>query len=262
MRLSWGDYRFSNGRIHALPGFVPDGTINALVENITDAARSVVFENARFTADASLTNIDKVYHDANSTPTDTRGVRFRRCHFAIGRAFTANLRSGQYVFEDCIHDYDGVTQATAGAIAQGGAWNAVGVANSIQLRNNRLTAAAAYLWTPPVSGNPISIESQNPAIPGRSIGFTRYDLIAAPHGPGTLWQFKALDEWFESADLVLTGDFPTGGKWVKGQSGIYADAAAHGARGWVTTVSGNGDGTSATGATSGAAWKKYGAIVP
>lgn len=94
-----------------------------------------------------------------------------------------------------------------------------------------------------------------------SLNFLRYDKIEAPHGAGVGVRLKQLDEWHQSAVVTLTADLPTSGKWVKGQRLLYADPIAVGYVGLVCKTSGNGDGSSATGAASGASFAKYGALV-
>lgn len=276
IRLTGGRYDFKGGRIGTYTGFANTGSQESLIQVITTPSIGARFTDVDFHNDggASSAVLKAVFASTGVVAAVTsEGYHFTDCRFRITTALSAFIRSGDFTFRRCRHFYDGTTQAgtTIGgaalpagtsAICQGTA-STVSVSNNIILDDNWIENGVAFLYEPAQSSTPgVDIYSHNPRLlPGFSINpGTRYDKIAPPHGASTVQRFHLLDKWDQSASITLTANLPTNGKWIKGQELLFADPATTGFVGIVCTVSGNGDGSSATGAATGAAWKKFGPI--
>ena len=251
LRFVYGKWKLDNCRFLARTAIT--STNGLLYHAATGSnARNLNLNDCTFETEAGA-SLSYYYWDGNSWGSSSTSAYcspfvFNNCNFKGATVRTAFLRSGQFSFINCTHEYagDAILYSTP---------SSAGIVNELKLFDNIVTDALGYLWTPPITyttGAPIYIWMRDniSATLGQLIAFTRYDKIAAPQGsavaPNDVLYFKQVDRQYES-DVA-----PTTGKWIK-SSIIWNNAtAASGKVGWAVTTSGT--------AGSGAVFKPFGAI--
>lgn len=254
-RMAYGSYIVSDSYFKADSLFNDNAIVTQASANPTDLA---VFTNCVFDKHGSATITDGYYWDDNAFGTNTERVKFQNCRFLSG-VKTAEVRSGRFEFINCYHTY---ADTSAACIDNGGSANKSGVTNEILLRDNYVPEWS-YLFRAAEAGNAQSIRvSGGNAREGRNIRWGRFDKINAPKGAGTQINVAENSVYFQDNRTQLSaGGLPITGHWVKGDVLYYADPDDYSYIGVVCDTSGRADGTSATGATAGAKFKKFGFIL-
>lgn len=252
MRMAFGSYHVSNGILTADSAFADVNLVNQASANPTDFA---VFSNVDFRKHSSV-NLDYYYNDDNAFGTNTESIRFINCRFMDSER-TAGIRSGKFVFQGCFHTYTG----SDGAINFRAATNKSGITNELHLVNNVCQNSATYLAGHSTSGNEVKYFIQGNTVPdGHLVNWTRYDHIHGPKGSGSIQTLVTPAVYYQTSSSSLNGsNLPNTGKWCAGDLFYYAKPV-DGYIGVVCDTSGNGDGSSATGATAGAKFKKFGPL--
>lgn len=245
MRMAYGSYRMTNGIIYADSAFVDTYLLTEASANPTDTA---VFNSVQFSRHPSVTGLSAYFVDDNAAGAQTL-VAFNNCQFNNGTR-SATIRAGRFEFVNCTHT---LTDTTTACIYTNGSTTKSGVASYVVIRDNYLPDYA-YLFRPSISGTgqKFLVEGGN-ARDGHRILWDRFDKIDVEALPQNLQRY---DE--NTATSLNASGFPKQGRWRKGDRLYYRDPASKGAEWAECTVSGRADGVSATGATSGASFKKSG----
>lgn len=245
MRMAYGSYRFSNGTIKADSTFSETSLLTEAAANPTDFAQ---FKNVQFTKHSAVSSITSYFIDDNAAGANTR-VIFEGCQFNDA-VRSAGIRAGKFDFINCIHT---LTDTTSACVYTIGSTTHSGVTSEVNIINNTLPDYA-YLFRPSISGTgqKFRVTGGN-ARDGHNILWDRFDKI----------DVEALQQnqnwYFENTTTGLNAsDFPKQGRWRIGDRLYYKSPASKGAEWAECTVAGRADGTSATGATSGASFKKSG----
>lgn len=245
LRMAYGSYRFSNGTIKADSTFSETSLLTESASNPTDFAQ---FKNVQFTKHSAVSSITSYFIDDNAAGANTR-VIFEGCQFNDA-VRSAAVRAGKFDFINCIHT---LTDTTSACVYTNGSTTHSGVTSEVNIINNTLPDYA-YLFRPSISGTgqKFRVTGGN-ARDGHNILWDRFDKI----------DVEALQQnqnWYyeNTATGLNASDFPKQGRWRIGDRLYYKAPAGKGAEWAECTVAGRADGTSATGATSGATFKKSG----
>ncbi len=254
-RMAYGSVYMSNSYIKADSLFSSTALLTQAAANPTDLA---VFDNVIFDKHSSATISVAYYDDDNAFGTNTERIKFQNCRFLQGTK-TAEIRSGRFEWINCYHTFADTSSA---CITFGGSANASGVTNEVLIRDNYLPELS-YLYSPPIAGNEVSVRiSGGNAREGRHIKWTRFDKINAPKGAGVQINIAENSIYHQDDRTQLSaGGLPITGHWVIGDQLLYANPDTYGYMGVVCDTSGRADGTSMTGATAGAKFKKFGFIL-
>jgi len=245
LRMAYGSYRFSNGIIYADSAFTDTSLLIEAAANPTDTA---VFQSVQFSRHSSVTGLTAYFVDDNAAGEKTL-VSFQSCQFNGGTR-SAAIRAGRFEFLNCTHT---LTDTTTACVYTNGSTTKAGVSSYVVIQNNYLPDYS-YLFRPSISGTGqrFLVEGGN-ARDGHRILWDRFDKIDVEALPQNLQRY---DE--NTTTALNASHFPVQGRWRKGDRLYYRDPAAKGAEWAECTVSGRADGVSATGATSGATFKKSG----
>ncbi len=256
-RMAYGSYRISNSMIYADTAFnttTGDFMIYQAAANPTDYA---YFDNCDFKRHSSVT-LSYVYSDDNGFGTNTREIKFANCRFgdATNIIRTAGVRSGKFIFENCTHSY---ATANSPAINFRGSAAKSSITNEMHLYGNKIDNNTAYLVGHPLASNMLRYYTRdNKVWDGQLIYWSRYDSIGGLKGPVTNLRLETPAVYYQTSSSSLNAqNKPNTGKWAKGDIFYYA-VPINGWIGVVCDTSGNGDGTSATGAPNGAKFSYFG----
>jgi len=258
-RMAYGSYRVSNSLIYADSAFntvTGDFLIYQAAANPTDYA---FFENCDFKRHSSVT-LSYVYSDDNGFGTNTREINFKNCRFgdATNIIRSAGVRSGKFIFDGCIHSY---ATSNSPAINYRGSAAKASITNEMHLYNNRIDNNTAYLVGHPLASNMLRYYTRdNKVWDGQLVYWSRYDSIGGLKGPVTNLRLETPAVYYQTSSSSLSAqNKPNTGRWAKGDIFYYATPI----NGWIGVVcdtSGNGDGTSATGAPNGAKFSYFGPV--
>ena len=265
MRLGCdASYFFSNGCIHAGPGFLD----KQIVLNAGSPMRRARFENVIFSADPGLSNcLEACFVDNDQSATSQ--VEFIRCEFRPTFAVSACLRSGRFSFIDSLHCYNGSNLPTVyGAIHY--QLSTTGECNELRVYGNRICDLSYLVSVCSASTGVRTFYARNNHVPpGRTFNFGQFSRLAPPYGTGTDIFIRERDDYVAS-DWALTSTYgsslssyscaPGCGHFLRGDRFYFADPCSVGAMGAIATASGMakaGPGASGGGE---AAWAKFGGI--
>lgn len=262
LRMTWGTYKFTNGLVYADSAF---STTYLVYQSSANPSKQFTFDNVDFDAYSSVT-LDWFYQDDNGFGALSTLSKFTGCRFLRPEFPSAGIRSGEFEFTDCIHTYTGATAA----IVYSGNTTKTNVSNKLRLNGN--VCPGAYLVQPPIAGDTVLYYPYNNVVGlGKMFNWTRYDKIAIFNNKGTATSTNAVNmvvtpcvyyaENLGSTDFNTTTWHPKVGKWIIDDQVIYPNPDSTNYMKAVCIRNGNGDGSSATGATSGANWAKEGMIV-
>ena len=261
LRMAWGSYRFSDCLFYADSAFVDVSLANESSANPTDFA---IFQGCDFSKHSSV-NLSYYYQDDNAFGSNTESIRFLACRF-LNQEQTAGIRSGRFYFNDCLHTYTG----SDAAVLYTGNTTKTNVPNEFRASGN--VCLNTYLVQPPIAGDTTFFYMGfNDVALGKMVNWTRYDKVSSINikGAGTGSNNVCLlvtpcvyyQKNTSSTDWNTTTWAPKVGKWIVGDEVIYSNPDSINYTKTVCIRNGNGDGTSATGAPSGAAWAPSGMIV-
>lgn len=246
-RMQWGEYQMTNGVMWADSAFLDNCLVTQAAANPTAYAR---FTNVVFRKDTDAgSGLTSYFKDDNAFGTATRVIEFSGCSFEDAVP-SARIRAGKFSFYNCRHT---LTDTTTAAIYTSASTTKSGVTNEVIILDNTLPTNS-YLFRPSISGTAQKFRVQGGnAVDGHNVLWDRFDKIDAEALPQNLQRYDQT-----TTTALNASDFPKQGRWRKGDRLYYKDPAARGAEYAECTVSGRADGVSATGATSGASFKKSG----
>jgi len=257
LRMTYGSYRFSDCYFYADSAFTDVSLANESSSNPTDFA---IFQGCDFAKHSSV-NLSYYYQDDNAFGSNTESIRFENCRF-LNAEQTAGIRSGKFYFLDCLHTYAG----TDAAILYTGNTTKTGVSNDFRALGN--VCQSTYLVQPPIAGDTVFFHMGYNDVPlGKMIEWTRYDKISSINikGSGVVNLVVEPCVYYQqntsSTDWNTTTWVPKVGKWVVGDYVEYSNPDSINYMRAVCIRNGNGDGSSSTGAPTGAAWASEGMIV-
>ena len=259
-RMAYGSYRVENTLFYADTAF--NTTVNGAyivsqaAANPTDRA---YFYNCDFQKHTSA-GVTHCYSDDNAFGTNTERIQFKGCRFGTNALpiQTARIRSGIFFFEDCIHTY--ATSNSACIVFAGSAAKS-SITNEVHLKRNTISNNTSYLIGHPLASNLIRYYTEsNKVWDGQLILWSRYDSIAGPKGPQTNLRIETPAVYYQTRGTSLSAtNKPNTGRWCVGDI-MYYNQPINGWMGVVCDTSGNGDGTSSTGSTTGAKFSYFGAV--
>lgn len=258
-RMAYGSYRIEQCLFYADSAFntsTGDFMVYQAAANPTDYA---YFTDCDFKRHSSVT-LSYVYSDDNGYGTNTREISFTKCRFGDNTNIirTAGVRSGKFIFDGCNHSY---ATSNSPCINYRGSAAKSSITNEMHVYRNTIDNNTSFLVGHPLASNLLKYYSyDNKVWDGQLIYWSRYDSIGGLKGPVTNLRIETPAVYYQSKGSSLSAtNKPNTGRWVKGDIFYYA-VPINGYMGVVCDTSGNGDGTSATGATSGAKFSYFGPV--
>lgn len=259
-RMAYGSYRIEQTLFYADSAFNITTGAFMLYEAAANPTDYAYFEDCDFKRHSSVTNLDYVYSDDNGFGTNTREISFTKCRFGDNTNVirTAGVRSGKYIFDGCNHSY---ATSNSSCINYRGSAAKSSITNEMHVYRNTIDNNTSFLVGHPLASNLLKYYSQdNKVWDGQLIYWSRYDSIGGLKGPVTNLRLETPAVYYQSKGSSLSAtNKPNTGKWAKGDIFYYA-VPINGYMGVVCDTSGNGDGTSATGATAGAKFSYFGPV--